>query len=72
MILNSYGNTYEHIRPVLKNLIAGRSESVEILPKCKKLSNFSICDFLILKKRLLRSRKAYCCYNSKKTPDFQK
>ena len=26
-------------------------------------------DFLFLKIRCLRSRKAYCSYNSKKTPD---
>ena len=32
--LNFYGNIYGLIRPVLINLIAGRSESVEILPKC--------------------------------------
>ena len=70
--LNSYGNTYGQIRPVLRNLIAGRSESVEILPKCQKLSNFSISDFLFLKNNCLRSRKAYCSYNGKKTSDFQK
>ena len=32
--LNFYGNIYGQIRPVLKNLMSGRSESVEILPKC--------------------------------------
>ena len=29
-----FGNIYGYIRPVLKNLIAGHSESVKILPKC--------------------------------------
>ena len=32
--LNFYGNTYGQIIPVLKNLIAGLSEWVKILPKC--------------------------------------
>ena len=33
-ILNFYGNIYGQIRPVLKNLTSGHSESVKILPKC--------------------------------------
>ena len=34
LIFEFFGNIYGLIRPVLINLIAGRSESVEILPKC--------------------------------------
>ena len=34
LIFEFYGNIYGQIRPVLKKLMSGRFESVEILPKC--------------------------------------
>ena len=70
-VLNFYGNAYEWIRPDLTNLMAGHSESVEILPKCEKMSICFICDFLFLKISFFLLFLATIGFSRPQTPDFE-
>ena len=50
-----------------KKIIAGSSESVEILPKCQKLINFFMWLFIFENEVF----SYYYGYNRSQTPDFQ-
>ena len=58
------------LRPVLKNLIVGVLESVEILTKFWKLFNFFTCDFLFLKISCFIGIIATIGFYRPQTPDF--
>ena len=54
-----------------KKMIAGLLESIEILPKCQKLSNFFICDFYQVFSCYYAIR-ATIGFSRPQTPDFQR